>query len=76
MPKILYFITICTLFRRNGKTLIFSDISSMIHIYNVRNGPYLAFVAPIRPYLSDDGLEDYHQRKALRFPYDGPEGFL
>lgn len=48
----------------------------MIHIYNVRNGPYLAFGAPIRPYLSDDGLEDYPQIKALRFSYDGPEGFL
>lgn len=34
----------------------------MIHIYNVMDGPYLAFVAPIGPYgrayLSDDGLED------------------
>ena len=62
MPKILYFITLCTLFRRNGKILIFSDIYSMMYIYNVRNGPYLAFGAPIRPYgrtyLSDDGLED------------------
>ena len=62
MPKILYFITLCTLFRRNDKILIFSDIYSMMYIYNVRNGPYLAFGAPIGPYgrtyLSDDGLED------------------
>ena len=34
----------------------------MMYIYNVRNGPYLAFGAPIGPYgrtyLADDGPED------------------
>ena len=52
----------------------------MMYIYNVRNGPYLAFGAPIGPYgrtyLSDDGLEDYPQRKALNILIRWPEDFL
>lgn len=48
----------------------------MMYIYNVRNGPYLAFVAPMGPYLSDDGLEDkskYPPTMAPRsFPWPYP----
>lgn len=50
----------------------------MMYIYNVRNGPYLAFGAPIGPYgrtyLSDDGLEDYPQIMVLNILIRWPRG--
>lgn len=45
MPKILYFITLCTLFRRNGKILIFSDIYSMMYIQR-KEWPLFGFWGP------------------------------